>query len=527
MYALGAILYEILTGRCVFDGSSGLDILRRVLDEEPAPPAKFRADIPADLAAICLKCLEKAPASRYASCGELADDLRRFLNGEPTIARPVSTAGRIWKWSRRRPALAALVGVSILAAATIVGGSAEYSRRLLVALDASEQSRTAADVARQDAERQRQSAEASRNETQHARDANEQFAYAGRIRQAFQFLSQAGVTQVTRLLAQYDEGTGYAGLRGFEWKYLQRALHAERMMLRGHEGEVYGVTFSPDGRLLLSGGQDGTIRLWDPQRGESLRVIRAHGSCTNDLHFSLDGRLLASSSCDRTVKLWDTAAWGEKLTFDGHRDDVLCVRFSPDGNRVASGDSAGVIQIWAAADGEPLKTLRVSDGRTAVNAIEWSPDGRRLATPSGGLQIWDTESWALRRTEDDRATIAFSRDGKQLATMVGRTADIRDATTLGRVDGFGAAAIGNVFKVAYLDEDRRLLSCGDDRMVHIVDLAARDQRKPFTKDSDGQPLPKEVRTLIGHTRGCKDWRLRPTGTPWPRLASMGRWGCGT
>ena len=207
MYAFGAILYEILTRACVFDGHSGADTLRRMLDEEPASPARYRPDVPADLAAICLKCLEKQPAARYASCGELADDLRRFLGGEPTVARPASTARRIVKWSRRRPALAALVGVSILAAATIVGGSAEYSRRLMVALDASEQSRAAADAARQEAE-------ASRNAARRERDANEQFAYAGRMRQAFQALAQGDVAQVASLLATYEDGTPYARLAG-------------------------------------------------------------------------------------------------------------------------------------------------------------------------------------------------------------------------------------------------------------------------------------------------------------------------
>ena len=505
VYALGAILYEMLTGRCVFDGQSGADTLRRVLDEEPASPARYRPDVPADLAAICLKCLEKQPAARYASCGEFSADLRRFLNGEPTVARPVSTARRIVKWSRRRPALAALVGVSLLAAVTIVGGSAEYSRRLLAALDASEQSRVAADAARLESE-------ASRNAAQRQRDANEQFAYAARMREAFQFLSLGDVKQVASLLAQYDDGTPYARLRGFEWQYLTRALHNERLMLRGHAGEVYGVAFSPDGRTLVSGGQDGTIRLWDPGTGEPLRVIRAHGSCANDLHFSRDGRLMASASCDRTVKLWDTATWSERLVFSGHGDDVLCVRISPDGNRVASGDSSGLIHVWASADGEPLKTLRTAEERTAVNVIEWFPDGGRLVTPTSGLHLWDTQSWALKRSEDSADfSLSFSKDGRQLTSIVGRGVLFRDATSLEVLDGFGVAAIGRVYKLAYLNDDRRLVSCGDDRMVHITDLAAREKRRPFANPRDNEPLSTEVRTLLGHTARVQGVAIAPDG----------------
>jgi tetratricopeptide (TPR) repeat protein/tRNA A-37 threonylcarbamoyl transferase component Bud32 len=115
VYALGAMLYELLTGRPPFLAESALDTVYQVVNEEPLPPRRLNAKIPPDLETICLKCLHKAPGRRYISAGELADDLGRWQRGEPIRARPAGRFERAGKWTRRRPAAAALLGVSVLA----------------------------------------------------------------------------------------------------------------------------------------------------------------------------------------------------------------------------------------------------------------------------------------------------------------------------------------------------------------------------------------------------------------------------
>jgi hypothetical protein len=133
VYALGAILYELLTGRPPFKAATAMDTLLQVLSDEPVPVRRLQPKVPVDLETITLKCLQKEPAKRYGSAAALADDLRRFLAGEPIVARPVGMAERLVKWMRRRPALAALVAVSVLAAlglsAVWFGLQREHARR--------------------------------------------------------------------------------------------------------------------------------------------------------------------------------------------------------------------------------------------------------------------------------------------------------------------------------------------------------------------------------------------------------------
>src|SRR5262249_50867225 len=115
IYALGAILYECVTGRPPFKAATMADTLLQVIGDEPVSPSQLQSKTPRDLETICLKCLRKEPAGRYASAEALAEDLRRFQAGEPVQARPVGRLERAAKWAKRRPALAALLGVTLLA----------------------------------------------------------------------------------------------------------------------------------------------------------------------------------------------------------------------------------------------------------------------------------------------------------------------------------------------------------------------------------------------------------------------------
>ncbi len=105
-YSIGALLYELLTGRPPFLGSKAFDTISQVVHKEPVPPCQLQETLPPDIDTICLKALQKLPEKRYASCQQMADDLKHFLRGEPIIARPISRWERTWRWCRRNPYIA-------------------------------------------------------------------------------------------------------------------------------------------------------------------------------------------------------------------------------------------------------------------------------------------------------------------------------------------------------------------------------------------------------------------------------------
>ena len=187
IYALGAILYELLTGRPPFRTPEPLQTVMLVLSEDPVPPRKLQPTVPRDLETICLKCLEKSPEKRYETAGDLAADLQRFLRDEPIIARPVGRVERFFKWVKRRPATATIVGLVFVGLIGALAGALFHSQQMQTALDETEAERDKVDRERKRFKAERDRAEklviavkAERDKVQKQRDRATRLFAAGR-----------------------------------------------------------------------------------------------------------------------------------------------------------------------------------------------------------------------------------------------------------------------------------------------------------------------------------------------------------
>jgi WD40 repeat protein len=461
-YGLGAILYEMLTGQPPFRAATPLDTVLQVLEQEPVPPGKLDPRVDRDLETVCLKCLEKDPVKRYGSAAELAEELERWLQGEPIRARPTPAVVRAWKWARRRPAAAGLIATGALALVAVFAVGLVYNRRVEAALE---------DVRLQknevEAREQQLRAERDRSQERLRKALFEQGRaerLAGQRWRSLELLAEAARESVTPELRQEAVESAAAPA-------VRRVRHIQRDNV-GINGEEPCMAFSGDGKLLAAAGTKG-VQVWRVPGGE---VVGRVPCSPRGMRFSPTAPLLALTEFGK-VRLWDAAAIRELTSFPGDAP----LRFDPTGRLLAfaGGHGVGLWDVAAGrqttldAPGAPVEFLTAEELLVA--------DGRRLRlwNVRTGRQVFETpDGWVpigiADRVMAVNGRLAALRRGSGAGLAAGPVAvwDLAGRQKLVELPDVGAIPYASAVPLSAATSLIALRGPGDAQDLQLVDVAS-------------------------------------------------------
>ncbi|MSU63710.1 MAG: hypothetical protein EXS31_15140 [Pedosphaera sp.] len=466
VYGLGAILFYTLTARAPFQGATLETIIHEVLNTEPLSPRAFNPSVPLDLETICLKCLEKEPAKRYATAQELADELGRFLKDEPIHARPVTRAERVWRWCRRKPAVASLAAATALGVILIAVISTTAAVRLEI-----------------------------------SRRATERENYAASISQADQLIRDSESDRAIDLLLKCSPE-----LRHWEWGHLMYLCHQDVLTIPAHtnvttdllraEPTVPMIAFDAEGIQLVSLGAEGLAKVWAVEDGRNLMAFGGPTNRVLSVAFNPKENQLALGCTNGVVRMWNTMSWRElpalavgnrsaefiplpagentakRNEFRAPLPSVTLLAYSPDGKKLAAAASDNSVTVWDISSRQELFHIdRLAD---AIQALFFTTDGQRLVTKEELIaRIWDAQTGRSLSTfnvaTDEYRAVFVHPNGDRFVTIDGRDhVKLWSSTNSVRQLGVTRGSQPGNYRRVFFSSDGRLVCMAGDRATAKV-----------------------------------------------------------
>lgn len=493
IYSLGAVLYQVLTGRAPYADRTSASVLRKLLAGPPPEISTVAPDVPEELAAICAKAMNREPTMRYQSAQDLAADIERFRSGHRVVAYDYSVRELLTYFAGR------FKGPLIVGAVGVVG----IATSLFLSY---EQIQAERDRAVAESER----ALAAEKQAREAQEFAEQEFYFAAIASARKDISDG---RYDRAMQQLDACP--PRFRHWEWGYLLYLCNQDQQTLQAHEPEtIWSLEYLPGGTHLASAGFDNAARIWPKQGSEPTQTYTSPHGAVIEISPHPSEPVIACAEENGYLTFYDYQQGVVRSSRQLTEEDVNCIQFHPDGTRYLTGDDDGKVRLWDYPAHTERYAVTIAD--PGVECIAFNRSGTLFANcdRSTQIEIRDTETGQVQLTltgHTGRNTgLAFSPDGAYFASSsrdgTARIWDLQTGATIQTLTGHVSA----VWAVRFSPDGTHLATCGSDLTVRVWDTSTWQATRIYRghqRQVDALAFSPDGRTLrSGDDAGTlKEW----------------------